>query len=350
MHSCFEYADLPPEKAMPSLANVTLPDGTIQVFYAGNNNGIRAATFWQTSATEWSSPVNLAPSEVPNGQFAQVTACSNANGIAQVWGLYFPTATGLGVIITQYKTLLTSGANWTSWKQLQMPPPPGQSWELCAARSADGRIQLFAPVFVLGDEMHLFTCWESAPNTQSYTAWQRFYPPLPTLYSQQLVVPITANNMSDGRLQLWVVGDAPAPEPLEPSGLITSYKQTTEHNAPWSAWSDVLGDAASGNSLVSALMYGSVQLLCCGPPELFAAVQATPPSGSVGTWEPWPNPLPTPYSASAVTLATLNDGRLQIVLLSDNGTTAPTFLTCYQTNTVSGSPWSGWQTILQLED
>ena len=205
---------------MSLLAAVTLPNGDIQIFQG-------KMTRWQTSATAWSAAsVFPPPANLGAGEYGALAACRNAAGDPVVWGWFASQTNGKPNLVVNSKKSLAAGAGWTGWAEL--PSSPSNLVDLCAGLSANGKIQLFATAAQsAGGALTLKTCWETSPNSQSYTAWEDFSATTPSLWASG----VRAVNLPDGRLQLWAV--------TATHSLISCYKESTAPGAAWSPWAQV---------------------------------------------------------------------------------------------------------------
>ena len=89
---------------------------------------------------------------------------------------------------------------------------------IAAAPLPDGALQVF-----VASNGRLLTAWKLTPDPNAgWTALTAFSPPSP-LY----VTDVTVGRLPDARLQLFAVTT---------SGLITSWKQTSDPGSPWTNW------------------------------------------------------------------------------------------------------------------
>jgi hypothetical protein len=307
---------------MTQLSTVLLPSGDLQVF-----QGLE--TLWQTSPTAWTQASFFLPTTFTVNAIA---ACCNADGIPQVWvvGAYQNESLA---IYTTHKSSTARGASWTALSELSSAP--GAVTDIFAARSASGRIQLFATVVAANvNSTTLKTTWQAGPNTYtSFEAWQDFSPTPPALSNSSGIRFVT---LADGLLQLWSYSAA--------DELLTCHKSGTEINAPWTAWEQV-SPSPAGIRLISAGLgpNGQVQLWFTSPGvPIFTAFQTNPPSTSIelGTWA-------LPAEAKEVielAVATLSDGRLQLFIWATSQNSGSLY-TQYQTGTSAGAMWSSWQKL-----
>jgi hypothetical protein len=273
-----------------ALSVIQLPTGGLQLFYGGQ-------TMWQTEAGTNPGAFNvLEPFGGPG--FSVLGACADLNSLPVVWG----TAGGL-LQVTQ-KDSINAGAPWTAASAFasQFALAPGAAClDFAAGRSVPGRIQLFAVCGVDNDDVNvpsgaLQTCWQDDANEPGYNAFEAM---LPTPGPGNPLISIDAQNVSDGRLQLWALATTPGGY----QQLWTQWKLGRERNTGWSGWtpattqpSTAFGAGNFASSVVGGLRQdGQSQIWCTvgtGTPDLVTSIQpaASTPSTVIANWDLWTPP------------------------------------------------------------
>jgi hypothetical protein len=149
---------------------------------------------------------------------SRMAATRVSDGRVQFWVLS-PT------ILTSVQTAANPTATWTPLVPFN-PVLPGnrQGTSISAGNSPDGRVQLW----VTDGDGDLWTTWMKNlddPNSGFYP-WEQFPSPgLPGGYAPAV------GQLKDGRMQLFGVSAN--------YSLMTTWKVSTEPNAPWSGWSEL---------------------------------------------------------------------------------------------------------------
>lgn len=221
-----------------------------------------------------------------------------SDGRVQFWVLS-PT------LLTSMQTAANPTATWTSLTPFQPAlPGNGQGTSISAANSPDGRVQLW----VTDDEGNLWTTWMKNlhdPNSGFYP-WEMFPSPgLPGGYAPAV------GKLMDGRPQLFGVNAN--------YSVVTTWKVSTEPNAPWSGWSELNPNPASPHVgaahqddvgfdiAVVSLSNGLLQLFTRPGTRSGAGVTAgqglqtvwQTSSDPTKPWSQWQNPFNPPLVASA---------------------------------------------------
>src|ERR1700722_8193140 len=231
---------------MLQLTASKLSDGRLQMWAVAF---LKLFSSWQASLPEgaWTPMIPFSP--VPGAQVRSVSAGHSPDGRVQVWvGV---TDRGFNMVQSTWKLSGSPDSGWFPW---QNPFGPelglGGSTPLVGQLS-DGRIQLFAN-FGGGNNLGLLsklvTTWKtSADPNAPWTAWQKFSPdPLPSPPpGGELVSPIAAGQLSDGRTQLGIVTGGS-------NVLATSWKVSADPNAEWSPWETPFDPVLLGEATFSA--------------------------------------------------------------------------------------------------
>jgi hypothetical protein len=155
---------------------------------------------------------------------------------------------------------------------------PAKVRQVGVAPLPDKRLQLWA----VGEAGQLLTRTRKAtphPNA-SWEPWDDFKPLAPPKVCQVGVAPLP-----DGRLQLWAVDEA--------GQLFSTWKTTTDPDAPWKGWHPFkpLAPFTVRQVGVAPLPDKRLQLWAVGKAsQLFSTCKAT--SHPDAPWEPWKDFLP----------------------------------------------------------
>ncbi|MEV4871414.1 hypothetical protein [Streptomyces syringium] len=181
---------------------------------------------------------------------------------------------------------------------------PQESGRVVSARSADGRLEVFAAA---ADGIH--HAWQTQVNG-GWSEWERLGGP----GNAQLAI---ASN-ADGRLEAFAV-----------NGDMAQHRYQRSPSGAWSDWEEF----GTGGSSVAAGVNadGRIEVFASGPKGVFHRYQDAP-NGGWSTWEPSGG---GPES-SRVKMEKAVDGRLEVFAL--NGST---FQHLYQTAVNGG--WSQWE-------
>jgi hypothetical protein len=202
-----------------------LSDGRMQAFATSSDN--RLLTTWKTSCqpnSPWAAWQAFSPDPGPvNGQGGvgghMLAAEQLPDSRLQLWFVDFTGVSGEGRLKTSWKTSCDPRSPWSPPQAFE--PDPGTVICVAAGQLSDGRLQLW--VVPLGG--HLQTTWKASrgPNS-SWVPWQAFSPnPGP-------VSGLVAGRLWDRRLKLWALGSNFPPGGL---GVLTIEKTTAIADAPW---------------------------------------------------------------------------------------------------------------------
>ncbi|MGW1518028.1 hypothetical protein [Streptomyces sp. NPDC002287] len=181
---------------------------------------------------------------------------------------------------------------------------PAESGRVVSARSADGRLEVFAAG---ADGVH--HAWQTTPNG-AWSDWERLGGPA----TAELAIGPNA----DGRLELFALNADTLQHryQLQPSGT-------------WSDWQDF---GTGGHTLTTGTNPdGRLEVFASGPNGIYHRYQTAPNSG----WSPW-QPTGGGPANSRIAMEKSPDGRLEVFALN-----ADTLQHQYQT-TPNGT-WSDWE-------
>jgi hypothetical protein len=208
---------------------------------------------------------------------------------------------------------------------------------LAVAPLSDGRLELWART----DQGQLLTTWKTVVNPDAtWTAWSDFLAEVGPLASTATALAVAP--LGDGRLQFWVSTDQ--------GQLLTTWKTTIDPDAPWVGWSDFLTEVGPLAGTVTDI---AVAPLSDGRVELWVSTEqgqlltawktAVDPDAS---WSLWSDALaesgPLPGIATAVAVAPLSDGRLELWVSTEQGQ----LLTAWKTTVNPDAPWTLWSDAL----
>jgi len=300
-----------------ALTPVTLPSGELQLFVGGLTSG--GVSLWQTGSdlAVWTAPT---------------PACTNENGLPQVWGVLTVSP---GTLNTRFKQ--SGSSSWTTGEPFNPQPAitPGHPINAIAAgKSIPGRIQLFAALpNPAAGQASLMTTWQVNANEQSFYAWSAM-DGAPVLGENNPV--IGATNVPDGRLQLWALSSS--------NQLQTCWKSGREENAPWTAWTPVSSQPGTIFSIAGGVRPdGHLELWCVAEGGLLInATQESSPSATGLSWADVNANLPAGVTrVYSVAVANLSGSRLQVFILAPdaqaNGATV--LYTCW---TTASSVYTSW--------
>ncbi|RLU81302.1 peptidase M23 [Streptomyces griseocarneus] len=188
------------------------------------------------------------------------------------------------------------------------PPPlvyPAKSGRVVSARSADGRLEVFA-----AGADGVQHAWQTQVNG-AWSVWEKLGGPA----NAQLAIAPNA----DGRLEAFAI-----------NGQVAQHRYQLSPSGTWSNWEDfgIGGSAVTAGTNVD----GRIEVFASGPVGVFHRYQTAPNSG----WSGWVESGGGP-AASRVKMEKSVDGRLEVFAL--NGST---FQHLYQTAVNGG--WSQWET------
>ncbi|WP_415949234.1 N-acetylmuramoyl-L-alanine amidase [Streptomyces sp. KLOTTS4A1] len=202
--------------------------------------------------------------------------------------------------------------NWDYYMQLVggsggNPPVaghPAESGRVVSARSADGRLEVFAAG---ADGIH--HAWQTAVNG-AWSDWE----PLGGPGDAELAIGPNA----DGRLELFAI-----------NGNVFQHRYQLQPSGGWSGWEDFGGGGR--DIAVGANGDGRLEVFASGPVGVFHRWQTAPNAG----WSGWESAGGGPAN-SRVEMEKAPDGRLEVFALNGD-----TFQHLYQTAVNGG--WSGWE-------
>lgn len=242
-----------------SMGVLGTPGSDYYKLFAGGLPAGGISTFTNTGITGWSNPVTSYGFADSGDGFSCICACHNLDGTPQVWGVSMSseddtlyTQLGAGAIEPFAQQSGTYGFGRVDAIVAAISPVAGRIQLFAAAASGDGTTE------------RLITCWQDAPDDQSWTKWYDMSPPgglLPRLpdpgdpsSAAPWYTPIAAHNIYDGRVQLWAI--RPDDENAMTGKLTTCWKTANAKNAPWTEWVDTpLSDigALSPSSVAAAV-------------------------------------------------------------------------------------------------
>jgi len=205
-------------------------------------------------------------------QVTSIAVAPLSDGRLQLWA-----GTTAGQLLTTFKQTTDPNAGWSAWSNFGPGGVPiaGTITSLAVAPLEDGRLQLWAGT-TAGQLLTTFK--QTTDPNAGWSAWSNFGPggvPIAGTITSLAVAPL-----EDGRLQLWAGTTA--------GQLLTTFKQTTDPNAGWSAWNDWLGLQAGGfsisasDALIERGLTGTIPVSLSVTPPFSSMVAITlhnPPTG-----------------------------------------------------------------------
>ncbi len=215
-----QWTAQPPPFKSAQAAAAPLSDGRLQ-FWAVDTSG-KIWSCWKSatsSSSAWTPWVSQWTPQPPPFTATEVAAAPLSDGRLQFWAV-----DTTGKIWSCWKSNTNASSAWTAWtSQWTAQPPPFNARQVAAAQLSDKRLQFWA-VDTAGK---LWSCWKSSTNSSSaWTPWtQAWIADTPTFVTRTL----WPAKLSDGRLQVWLIDSQ--------GEIRTTFKTTTDSNAPWSNWS-----------------------------------------------------------------------------------------------------------------
>jgi hypothetical protein len=302
-----------------ALATTNLSDGRLQLWASDSNTDI--ITFWKKTSDPNSGWTPASPFETPEAKAFTFTVGSLNDGRLQ-----FFVVDGSFQLWSTQKQTSDANAHWTPLS----PIDTGQirAYSISSGRLSDGRLQLF----IVDTSNQIWTTWQRTMN-----ASDRWSPLSPFQTTQTGSRFITVGRLSDGRLQLFVVDNS--------NQIWTTWQQTSDPNAEWTSLS-LFEAPPTGASILAAgsLSDGRMQFFIIELDNSHIWTtwkQTTDPNAP---WAPL-SPFPTPPEIHAEWLAagSLSDGRLQFFVANGSGE-GPIWTTWKQTT----DPNSAWMPFSKL--
>lgn len=316
---------------MGQLAVTPLSDGRLQLWVAP----ITLLSSWQVSLDPAATWTQLSAFEPSPGQTLEVSAGHSPDGRAQLWAHGYDNVTR-----TTWKATISPDSGWIPWEPFQgnLMPVVGQL--------PDGRMQLWSA----DAENDTVTAWKTStePNAE-WTAWTTFSP---TSYGGILA----SGSLSDGLQQLWakyLIKDQAGV--FSTSGVLMSTWQQSNNPTTWNVWqnpfSPVLTGVAGGSTYTGACAAaqrsdGSLQVWAITSDQVLHSTWKTTSNASA-PWTEWQSPFtPDPGKVVDLTVGRLADGSLQLWV-----TTLPAadgeyqILTSRQTSPGPNTTWTAWTSI-----
>jgi hypothetical protein len=294
-------------------------DGTLAL--AARNESSQLSYASQTAwSNGWSAWTALPP--VPGGGDDAAGVAADADGRLQLflvdsWGGHL------------YQIGQVSGSNgWSGWQDHGAPNVANLAGPVTAARSGDGRIEVFA----IDSDGSLWNVRQTAPSS-AYSGWNAYGNPGVAVEDR----PALARS-ADGRLELFVRGQ---------DSLLYHQWETAVGTFSWSGWNSF--DAAStpdkrftDHPVVAPSADGRLELfLRGGDGNMYHAWQTSASNG----WSDWVNEGAAggEFVSVAPGLARNGDGRLEIFAVAIDGNIY------HKWQTVASNGWGPW-TLLDPQD
>lgn len=278
-----------------ALATASLTDGRLQLWAPDSNTDVM--TLWQKTGDPNAGWSSLSPFQTPEAKALTFTAGSPKDGRLQ----FFVVDRSLQLWSTQKQTS-DANAHWTPLS----PIDTGQvrAYSIAVSRLGDGYLQLF----IVDTSTQI---WTTRQQTMNYSdGWSPLSPFQTTQTGARF---ITAGHLSDGRLQLFVVDYS--------DQIWTTWQQTSDPNAEWTSLS-LFEAPPTRTSILAAgsLSDGRLQLFMIGLDNSNIWTtwkQTTDPNAP---WTPL-SPFPTPPGVYGYWLATgsLRNGCLQLFVTNGFG-------------------------------
>jgi hypothetical protein len=264
-----------------------------------------------------------------------------SDGRLQLWAVGPTTHT----LFSMWQVSVIPTQPWTSLRLFNpnpsaVPDTTGVIYRITAGHSPDGRVQLWVPAFFQAPgslaTYGTMTTWKTTPDPDAaWLPWQPFVTPF--------ITPGLADvgQLADGRMQLFALSGAEGP-----LGLRTSWKESSDPNANWSAWqlfNPQLSGGITDGAFIGSLSDGRLQAWAVGSQSGFSSSwqTSTDPSVAWTDWQLFSDSLPgtNDFLGAAVQLC---NGLTQVWLVSSDGT----LQTIQKTSTDASSGWTGWQPFL----
>ena len=212
--------------AVRQVAMGRLPDGRIEAWVVTENGGLFST--WKVSTdpnADWAPWFNfLADRAALPAAVQQVAMAPLPDGRLEAW-----VVTENGGLFSTWKVSTDPNADWAPWFNFlaDRAALPAAVQQVAMAPLPDGRLE----AWVVTENGGLFSTWKvSTDPNADWAPWFNFLADraaLPAAVQQVAMAPLP-----DGRLEAWVV--------TANGGLFSTWKVTTDPNADWTAWADLL--------------------------------------------------------------------------------------------------------------
>jgi len=321
---------------LAALAVAGLPDQRLELW--ASDGAAALLSTWKMTTHPDSEWVPLMDFNAEVGALpAAVTALCVAplpDGRLELWA-----ATATGQLFSTWKTTTDPNATWSGWADFnaEVGPLPAAVTALAVAPLPGGRLELWASTANGG----LFSTWKTTTDPNgSWSGWADFIAEVGTLPAA--VTTLTAAPLSDGRLEIWAS--------TANGGLFSSWKTTTDPDAPWTGWADFIAEvgplpAATTALTVAPLPDGRLELwVSTANGGLFSAWKVT--TDPDAAWTGWSDFIAEvgalPGTVVALTVAPLSDGRLELWAATADGG----LFSSWKTTTDPNATWTGWADFL----
>lgn len=245
---------------------------------------------------------------------------------------------GNGGVSSTWKLSTAASSAWAFWTDFlgEVGPVNTGAQQLAAAPLPDGRLQLW----VADGGGGLQSTWKkSADPNADWSGWADFLSEVGAVSGG--VTQVAAAPLPDGRLELWAVDRT--------GGLLTTWKETTDPDANWTAWSDFLhetGPVPEGvhQVAVATLPDGRLELWVVDKRGGIRTSWKTTPDPDA-TWSQWSDFIAEVGAVTGgvlqVAVAPLSDGRLQLFAVAGGGG----LVTTWKENVDPNGNWTGWSDV-----
>jgi hypothetical protein len=327
----FHDQALAPVGNFAALAVGRLPDARLEL-WGSDGGGVLFSTWkWTTHPdADWvplmdfDGEVGALPAAV-----TELTVAPLPDGRLELWA-----ATANGQLFSTWKTTTDPNGNWSGWADFnaEVGALPAAVTALTVAPLQDGRLELWASTANGG----LFSTWKltTDPNGD-WAGWADFNAEVGALPAA--VTALTVAPLSDGRLELWAS--------TANGGLFSTWKVNGDPNGNWSGWADFIAEVGTLPAAVTALTVGRL-------PDARLELWASTANGGLfstwktttdpnGNWSGWADFIAEvgalPAAVTALTVAPLPDGRLELWVSTANGQLFST----WKTTTDPNATWTG---------
>lgn len=223
------------------------------------------------------------------------------------------------------------GVGWSDWFSHGAPPDSnGLRWSPAVASSADGRLQ----IVIVGDDLQpegsgsggaLYHQSQTAGDNE-WSSWRSYPTGGPNLFGSPAVAPNT-----DGRLELFVLGDDGALWHMSRTAPNDGWSQWVSHGAP-------PGVMLNSAPAVAAGADGCLEVFVVSEEAMLWHIRQTAPDDGWSDWVSHGCPSGVSFgSDSTPALACGTDGRLELFVVGND----ETLWHIWQTAPDGG--WSGWR-------